>query len=330
MDISPVRNQLSASTMDEQSPNPSNLKEQNQFIIANQSNRTKSKPTPMSTLQKTFFARLTSSRFRELNEELYTQPSAQSFAQFTSNPELFTQYHTGFRRQVAEWPVNPIDVIYKKIIREYKKQKKRQDVVVADFGCGDAKLAERLLRLQSDENGSLVPKPFVNEIKKKKKGSNTGKCPFKVHSFDLVSGGNPLVTPADMTNVPLPDESVDIGVYCLALMGTNVPDFIREGWRVLKFGGMLKVAEVRSRFEACIDEGRKKHSRKSKEETESTKPLMILDDFESLMERCGFHCTNVDQSNKMFLFMDFIKLEGSTGLSKKENFSAKPCIYKRR
>ncbi|OWZ04727.1 Ribosomal RNA-processing protein [Phytophthora megakarya] len=72
--------------------------------------------------------------------------------------------------------------------------------VVADFGCGDDRLAESV--------------------------SN------KVHSFDLVS----LC-------------SVDIGVYCLALMGTSVREYVREVYRVLKPGGVLKVAEVKSCFE---------------------------------------------------------------------------------
>ncbi|KAL3772959.1 hypothetical protein ACHAWO_008689 [Cyclotella atomus] len=318
MDSSSIQSDVIASS----SANKPNLKsDQSNKEQHHPTNNSLSKPKPvmMSTLQKTFLARLTSSRFRELNEELYTQPSAQSFAQFTSNPELFEQYHSGFRRQVEEWPVNPVDVIYKKIVGSFKKEKKRE-VCVADFGCGDAKLAERLMALQIDENGN-----FVSPASKKKKGV----CPFKVHSFDLVSGGNPLVTPADMTNVPLADESVDIGVYCLALMGTNVPDFVREGFRVLKFGGILRVAEVRSRFETSNAEGgnKKKHN---VGEVDSTKPLMILDDFKALMERCGFKCTHVDQSNTMFMFMDFVKVEGSTGLSEKESFSAKPCIYKRR
>jgi ribosomal RNA-processing protein 8 len=308
-----------------------------QIIEPPSNNQTKPKP-PMSTLQKTFLARLSSSRFRELNEELYTQPSSASFAQFTSNPELFEQYHIGFRRQVNDWPVNPVDVICKRIVVGWKKEKRgNEKVVVADFGCGDAKLGERLLRLRVDEKGVLC----VNQSEKKK--GSIKSCPFQVNSFDLVSGGNPLVTPADISNVPLPDESVDVGVYCLALMGTNIADFVREGWRVLKFGGVLHVAEVRSRFETCaegdaegntIKNGKLKHKNGNRGENESEfeepKPLMILDDFTALMERCGFRCTHVDRLNKMFLFMDFVKEEGSTGLSEKECFSAKPCIYKRR
>ncbi|KAL7521990.1 hypothetical protein ACHAWX_006686 [Stephanocyclus meneghinianus] len=346
MESSPRENENPATTPEQISEQPNNQSKN----ASNTTPPSKAKPPQslmMSTLQKSFLARLSSSRFRELNEELYTQSSQRSFEQFSKNPQLFEQYHIGFRRQVAEWPVNPVDVIYKKIVGGWKNASRKKDtVVVADFGCGDARLAERLLSLRVDHNGSLSAKQ-PSRIKEKSVHN-----PFQVHSFDLVSGGNPLVTPADISSVPLPDESVDVGVYCLALMGTNVADFVREGWRVLKFDGILRVAEVRSRFEtfAASDdyEGGKSDNaqktnlvhqniqhnkdRKSKSATEAerVKPLMILDDFISLMQRCGFRCTNIDRSNKMFLFMDFTKVKGSAGLSKKESFSAKPCIYKRR
>ena len=53
-----------------------------------------------------------------------------------------------------------------------------------------------------------------------------------------------------MAHVPLPDNSVDVAVFCLSLMGTNLADYIREARRVLKPAtGVMKVAEVRSRFE---------------------------------------------------------------------------------
>ncbi|KAL9190150.1 hypothetical protein ACHAXT_007361 [Thalassiosira profunda] len=316
----------------------------------------------MSSLQKAFLERLTSSRFRELNEELYTQPSSNSFEHFTDNPELFEQYHVGFRRQAAEWPVNPVDVIFKKIVRDCSNGRKSNDsggggkrVIVADFGCGDAKLAERLLALRVGKDGHTLEQAAT---KKKKKGQSNEQrqCPFEVHSFDLVSGGNKLVTAADMANVPLEDESVDVAVYCLALMGTNVADFVREAWRVLRVGGVLRVAEVRSRFETAAPEGGanvkgggkrgklsngKKHRAKQHHSPRSSgsgngdedgapKPLMLLDEFHSLMKRCGFECTDMDQSNKMFLFMDFAKAKGGPGVSETESFTAKPCIYKRR
>uniref|UniRef100_A0A8B9FXG2 Ribosomal RNA-processing protein 8 n=1 Tax=Amazona collaria TaxID=241587 RepID=A0A8B9FXG2_9PSIT len=49
--------------------------------------------------------------------------------------------------------------------------------------------------------------------------------------------------------VPLADESVDVAVFCLALMGTNLQEILEEANRVLKLGGTLMVAEVASRFE---------------------------------------------------------------------------------
>ena len=347
------------------------------------------KTSQMSTLQRDFLDRLTSSRFRELNEELYTQCSSTSYETFTKSPELFDQYHVGFRKQVQSWPVNPVDVIYKKIINGWTKDRQQQQqqsnnddhnnnktkqrnngdsstkIVVADFGCGDAKLADRLLSLQVGGKDGNSLEQQSSSTKKKKKNSRTmtsssSVCPFVVHSFDLVSGGNPLVTPADMSNVPLANEIVDVAVYSLALMGTNVADFVREAWRVLKFNGVLRVAEVRSRFETAattasggggsspnkydksmkrgkLDNGGvRQHSKLSNAKMnnnandDSPKPLMLLDEFISLLERCGFQCTNMDQSNKMFLFMDFVKQDGSFGLSDKERFTAKACIYKKR
>jgi len=326
-----------------------------------------SRPSKMSTLQRAFLERLSSSRFRELNEELYTHSSRHSLEIFTRQPELFEQYHAGFRKQVEEWPVNPIDVIYKKIVKDYLNRNKKEKeggarettkVVVADFGCGDAKLAARLLALETSPEGGSLRAAAARKKKKQTHFTNqSASHPFEVHSFDLVSGDNPLVTPADMAAVPLPDESVDVGVHCLALMGTNVADFVQEAWRVLRFGGALKVAEVRSRFETPTSanehektvrgDGKraKLNNRKTprncadyrKQDTDPDGPansapqtLIVLDEFMLLMERCGFQCINMDRSNTMFLFMDFIKVKGSSGLSKKEKFTAKPCIYKRR
>uniref|UniRef100_A0A8C0HMK5 Ribosomal RNA-processing protein 8 n=1 Tax=Buteo japonicus TaxID=224669 RepID=A0A8C0HMK5_9AVES len=55
--------------------------------------------------------------------------------------------------------------------------------------------------------------------------------------------------PAGVWQVPLAAESVDVAVFCLALMGTNLQEILEEANRVLKQGGTLMVAEVASRFE---------------------------------------------------------------------------------
>jgi len=113
---------------------------------------------------------------------------------------------------VESWPQNPVDLFI-----EYL-QGRPADLVVADFGCGEARLAASL----------------HSHLK-------------KIHSFDLVAA-NSFITACDISNVPLKDSTVDIAIFCLSLMGTNFLDFLREAHRVLKPKGTLKIAEVVSRF----------------------------------------------------------------------------------
>jgi SAM-dependent methyltransferase len=245
--------------------------------------------SPTSSLQQSFKARLMGSRFRILNEELYTTTSSTALERFSSNPELYEQYHEGFRHQVEQWPINPVTTIVNRLKSRIGNDDDGKKIVVADFGCGDAELAKQLLQQK-----------------------HKGECPFKVHSFDLVAASD-LVTACDMSNVPLPKRSVDVGIFCLSLMGTNMADFIREAHRVLKDNGRLHIAEVRSRFE----------SKAGKEAGKDD-----LEGFVSVLDELGFKCVKTDRSNKMFVLMD---LKKSGKAPKKDvEFTAKPCIYKRR
>lgn len=268
-----------------------------------------------SSIQNAFKARLAGSRFRVLNEELYTTTSQESFVRFSRNPELFEQYHDGFRHQVASWPENPVNVMVRSLVQSYKKTTKTTShiskCVVADFGCGDAQLAKDLL---------AVPE-----------------SPFQVYSFDLVAP-NDLVTACDMSNVPLADKTVDVCVFCLSLMGTNLADFVREAHRVLKDNGRVKIAEVRSRIEyshskkvESEDKGgdvnknkKNKFNKYRGKETEQG----TLEEFVAVLEQLGFESIRTDRSNKMFLLLELKKSgkKPDTNLA----FSAKPCIYKRR
>ena len=99
-----------------------------------------------------------------------------------------------------------------RIIDRIRKQ--GEDQVIADFGCGDAKIAQTL------QNA--------------------------VFSFDLVKHNEHVIV-ANSSKVPLGDKSVDIAVFCLSLMGTDFKDFIREARRVLRSKGRLIIAEVSSR-----------------------------------------------------------------------------------
>ena len=189
----------------------------------------------LTPLQASMRAKLSSARFRHLNETLYTTPSSSSLTLFSQSPEMFEEYHAGFRQQVGVWPENPVE----SYIGDIKKRGKigfkannqntkeplprtKGTCVIADFGCGDAKLASEL-------------QPIAQKLH------------LKIHSFDL-HNPSPLVTKADISALPLPSASIDIGIFCLALMGTNWPDFVDEAFRVLRWKGELWIAEIKSRF----------------------------------------------------------------------------------
>ncbi|KAL3918855.1 MAG: hypothetical protein SGILL_004046 [Bacillariaceae sp.] len=277
-----------------------------------------------SSMRDAFKARLAGSRFRILNEELYTTTSKESYQRFSDSPELFEQYHDGFRHQVESWPENPVNVIVRSLTTSYKSAN-RPSCVVADFGCGDAQLAKDLLQ--------------VKRIKKSKDDSDNDICPFTVHSFDLVAP-NELVTSCDMANVPLPDKSVDVCVFCLSLMGTNLADFIREAHRVLKDNGRVKIAEVRSRIEYSHSSSqqqqqkdgksqkKQKGASKGSKSSSNNKIEGTVEEFIKVLDKLGFDCIKTDRSNTMFLVME-LKKNGKQP-DKKLAFTAKPCIYKRR
>ncbi|KAK5998479.1 25S rRNA (adenine-N(1))-methyltransferase [Cladobotryum mycophilum] len=199
-------------------------------------------PSKLTPLQASMREKLISARFRHLNETLYTRPSEESFTLFQDSPEMFDEYHEGFRRQVKVWPENPVDSFLQDIrtrakVRTPGKGRPNQPqaqlsatalprtvgtCTIADLGCGDARLAESL---QADKDKSRLD----------------------VKSYDLQSP-SPLVTKADISNLPLEDGSINVAIFCLALMGTNWLDFVEEAYRILHWKGELWVAEIKSRF----------------------------------------------------------------------------------
>ncbi|KZZ93148.1 Methyltransferase-related protein [Ascosphaera apis ARSEF 7405] len=288
-------------------------------------------PSKLTPLQQSMRNKLLAARFRYLNEQLYTTPSSEAYKLFTENPDFFNEYHAGFTRQVQElWPSNPVDWYIQSIktrgaVRPQSRDRKNKSgpealprrpngsCTIADMGCGDAKLAH-----------SLVPQEK--------------KLKLKFHNFDLQSP-DPLVTKADIANLPLADGSCDVAVFCLSLMGTNWISFVEEAWRVLRSDGKGEcwVSEVKSRFgkvsrrKSVPDHSISKRSqkkmnkkKKGKDDDEEVNDDDIFaenrqetdqgDDtdisaFVEVFKSRGFVLKQetVDKSNKMFVRMEFVK-----------------------
>lgn len=60
---------------------------------------------------------LKGSRFRFLNEQMYKQTGEESMKIFREDETAFRAYHEGYRHQVEQWPMNPLD----RIIKNMKK-----------------------------------------------------------------------------------------------------------------------------------------------------------------------------------------------------------------
>jgi ribosomal RNA-processing protein 8 len=303
----------------------------------------KAKLTPMQAAMR---QKLISARFRHLNETLYTAPSADALQLFDANPEMFEDYHAGFRQQVEVWPQNPVDkflatIRARGVVKQSYLNKKGSKskpakgsendggleplprthgtAIIADLGCGDAALSHSLTT--------------TNEI---------SSLNLKIHSFDLHSPSK-LVTKADISNLPLEDGSCDVAIFCLALMGTNWISFIEEAYRILHWRGELWVAEIKSRFgrvdkkkkvvEHSVGSKRKakmlapKLAAKKKEQDEANEeqtlatevdgveaqqaPATDVSGFVEVLRRRGFVLKNgeesIDLGNKMFVKMEFTK-----------------------
>lgn len=211
-----------------------------------------------------FKKQLSGGKFRMLNEKLYSISGKDALKLFKKDPSLFNIYHEGFREQVKSWPINPVDLFINKI-------KKYPKAIIGDFGCGDAKISQCVKN--------------------------------KVYSFDLVAK-NEHVIACDISHVPLEDNSLDISIFCLSLMGTNCNEFLYEAYRVTKPNGLLLIAEVVSRFES----------------------IGGIEGFKKILIKLGWDIIKIDSSNTMFTTFELRKSNRKPQLVK---FQLKVCKYKK-
>lgn len=146
--------------------------------------------------------------FSRMNARWNSSYSHTTYERLQKNPEEWMQYHTLYQEARQTWSVIP----YQESIKWLQK---RLDLIVGDFGCGEA----------------LLSKALGNQ--------------HTFHNFDFIAV-NDSVIECDMAHVPLEDSSLDIAVFNLSLMGLNISDYIRETARTLKLDGQLWIYEIDS------------------------------------------------------------------------------------
>ena len=149
--------------------------------------------------------------FSKMNNRWYASASESTHARLADNPEEWAHYHTMYRQLRESWPVVPFK-------EEVRWLSEREGFVVGDFGCGEACIAAAVAERH------------------------------QVHSFDHVAINDSVVA-CDIARVPLEDGVLDLAIFCLSLMGSNLTDYIREARRCLGLDGWLHIWEPTSYFD---------------------------------------------------------------------------------
>lgn len=181
--------------------------------------------------------------FSKLNQTWSVSRSNNTFERLKKDKSEWEYYHTLYRQKRKDWDEIPYIEIAKKI-------NKREDWIVADMGCGENLLAKEI--------------------------------PNKVHGFDYVACEEGVVA-CDISNVPLKDNSVDVVVFSLSLMGSNYIDYVKEGYRILKPFGFMFICEPYKKMEGKIE------------------------NYKLKLEETGFNVTSTKTSSKKFVYVDCMK-----------------------
>jgi hypothetical protein len=144
--------------------------------------------------------------FSHLHQRINSENSETTHERLTKNPEEWMEYHRQYRDARKNWMIIP----YEEIIKRISELSSR--LLIGDFGCGEAKVMEHF-------------------------GSQ------RVHSFDHVAINDNVIS-CDMKKIPLEDNSLDIAIFSLSLMGQNWWDYLDEAKRCLAPNGYLFITET--------------------------------------------------------------------------------------
>lgn len=148
--------------------------------------------------------------FTHMNNRWYASSSQTTHKRLQDNPEEWAHYHTMYRKLRESWDVVPYE-------EEIEWLAARSTHVVGDFGCGEALIQEAMGEIHT------------------------------IHSFDHVAI-HEGVTACDIANVGLADDTLDLAIFCLSLMGSNITDYLLEARRCLKLDGRLHIWEPKGRM----------------------------------------------------------------------------------
>ncbi len=153
--------------------------------------------------------------FKKFNTKLIMSTSENNFKRIQNDPESWYAYHSALNENKKTWSFDPNEIWIEKISKMKKSFK------IGDFGCGEAMIARKF-----------------------------GK--HRVQSFDLHSADKELVQECNIKSTPLKDESIDIAVYNLSLMGSDWKEFLKEAKRVLEYGGRLFISDTENHLNGYL------------------------------------------------------------------------------
>lgn len=211
----------------------------------------------LTALQAQMLSKLSGSRFRTINEKLYTTASPEAVRMIEAAPAMFDEYHQGFREQVRSWPKNPLD----RIVELFDASSATSSVKTKSKGKGQAQPAnQNMSKFSKATKARFSPGALVVDLGAGEGGLAKKLVPkgVKVLCYDLVTTKDGWVRKQDTAAIgglPLPgyfdDENplglveqpegtaegvADVAVFCLSLMGTNWIHMILEAKRVLRTG----------------------------------------------------------------------------------------------